>query len=122
VQQPIPIWMGGGSTPAVLERIGRLADGWIANAGLSAGLDERVATIRESAARAGRDPDAIGVQGVAMMLKGDDGDDIDGFRRQVDAARERNLSHLVVLTMNQGRTPPEHVEAVRTAGAALDLG
>jgi probable F420-dependent oxidoreductase len=122
VQQPIPIWMGGGNTPAVLERIGRLADGWIANAGLSVNLDERVSTIREAAARAGRDPDAIGIQGAAMLLKRDDGDDIDGFRDQVDAARERNLSHLVVLTMNQGRSPEEHVDAVRTAGAALELG
>jgi probable F420-dependent oxidoreductase len=122
VQQPIPIWMGGGATPAVLERIGRLADGWIANAGLSADLDERVAAIREAAERAGRDPAAIGVQGVAVLLKGDDGDDGDGFRRQVDAARERNLSHLVVLTMGQGRSPEQHIDAVRTAGDALRRG
>ena len=121
-QQPIPIWMGGGATPAVLERIGRLADGWIANAGLSTDLDERVAVIRESAARVGRDPDTIGVQGVAMLMRTTDGDDVDGFRRQVDAARERNLSHLVVLTMNQGRSPEEHVDAVRAAGEALRLG
>jgi hypothetical protein len=57
-----------------------------------------------------------------MLLTGDDGDDVDGFRRQVDAARERNLSHLAVLTMNQGRSPEEHVAAVRTAGEALRLG
>ena len=29
-QRPIPLWMGGGTGTAVLERIGRLADGWIA--------------------------------------------------------------------------------------------
>lgn len=122
VQQPIPIWMGGGATPAVLDRIGRLADGWIANAGLSANLDERVVAIRDAAARAGRDPDAIGIQGVAVLLKGDEGDDVDGFRRQVDAARERNLSHLVILTMNQGRSPEQHVDAVRIAGDAIRRG
>ncbi len=122
VQQPIPIWMGGGATPAVLDRIGRLADGWIANAGLSANLDERVLAIREAAARAGRDPDAIGIQGVAMLSKTDDGDDVDGFRRQVAAARERNLSHLTVLTMNQGRSPRQHVDAVHTAADTLLLG
>ncbi len=114
--------MGGGATPAVLDRIGRIADGWIANAGLSVNLDERIAEIRAAAERAGRDPDAIGIQSAAMLLKGDDGDDVEGFRRQVDAARERDLSHLVVLTMNQGRTPEEHIDAVRTAGEALRLG
>jgi probable F420-dependent oxidoreductase len=122
VQQPIPIWMGGGSTPAVLERIGRLADGWIANAGLSVDLDERVIAIRDAAARAGRDPDAIGIQGIAMLVRDNERDDVDGFRRQVDAARDRNLSHLAVLTMNQGRSPEQHVEAVRTAAAALRDG
>ena len=122
VQRPIPVWMGGGATPAVLERIGRMADGWIVNVGLSVELDERIAAIRAAAERAGRDPDAIGIQVAAMLMKSDDGDDVDGFRRQVDAARERNLSHLVVLTMNQGRTPEEHIDAVRTAGEALRLG
>jgi probable F420-dependent oxidoreductase len=122
VQRPIPVWMGGGATPAVLERIGRMADGWIVNVGLSVELDERIAAIRAAAERAGRDPDAIGIQIAAMLMKSDDGDDVDGFRRQVDAARERNLSHLVVLTMNQGRTPEEHIDAVRTAGEALRLG
>ena len=119
IQRPIRIWIGGGATPAVLERIGRLADGWIANAGLSADLDERIAAIHASAERAGRDPSEIGIQGASALLKRDDGDDVDNLRRQVDAARERNLSHLVVLTMGQGRSPEEHIDAVRTAGEAL---
>ncbi len=119
VQRPIPIWMGGGATPAVLERIGRLADGWIANAGPSVALDERIAAIRAAAERAGRDPSDVGIQLAAALLKRDDGDDVDNFRRQVDAARERSLTHLVVLTMGQGRSPEEHIDAVRTAGEAL---
>jgi probable F420-dependent oxidoreductase len=122
VQQPIPIWMGGGSTPAVLERIGRLADGWIANAGLSEDLDARVAAIRESAERVGRDPAEIGVQGIAVLPLVDGKDDVDSFLRQVDAARERDLSHLVALTMNYGRSPEQHVDAVRAAGEALTRG
>ena len=119
VQRPIPIWMGGGATPAVLERIGRLADGWIANAGPSVELDERIATIRAAAERAGRDPADVGIQLAAALLKRDDRDHVDNFRRQVDAARERSLTHLVVLTMGQGRSPEEHIDAVRTAGEAL---
>ena len=122
VQRPIPVWMGGGATPAVLERIGRLADGWIANAALSVNLDERIADIGAAAERAGRDPAAIGIQTMALLQKGDKGDDVDGLRRQIDAARERDLSHLTVLTMGQGRTPEEHVDAVHAAGAALRAG
>ena len=55
----------------------------------------------------------------AALLKRDDRDDVDNFRRQGDAARERNLTHLVVLTMGQGRSPEEHIDAVRTAGEAM---
>jgi probable F420-dependent oxidoreductase len=122
LQRPIPIWMGGGASAAALERIGRLGDGWIANAGLGTRFDECIGVIREAAARAGRDPDAIGTQGVAVLLRGETGDDVDGFRAQVDAARARGLTHLTVLTMNQGRAPREHVDAVLTAAAAVAAG
>ena len=56
VQRPIPVWMGGGATPAVLDRIGRLADGWIANAGLSVDLDERIADDPAAAERRAATP------------------------------------------------------------------
>ena len=88
VQQPIPIWMGGGATPAVLDRIGRLADGWIANAGLGTNLDERVLAIRRAAARAVAIPMQSVSRGLPCCSQRDDGDDVDDFRRQVDAARE----------------------------------
>ena len=62
VQRPIPIWFGG-HADAVLERIGRLGDGWIISPN-SVGL-ERVASkierIRAAALKAGRDPASIGM-------------------------------------------------------------
>ena len=61
----LPIWIGGFSAQA-LRRVGRFAEGWLAPAiedpQLAASM---VATIREHAQAAGRDPAAIGLQ---MML------------------------------------------------------
>ena len=60
VQQPIPIWIGGASDP-VLNRIGRIGDGW-----LSTKLDGSVDAynrIQQAASNAGRDPSAVQMEG-----------------------------------------------------------
>ena len=60
VQRPgPPVLLGGISRPA-MERAGRIADGWITSsrADLSA-MPDSVAVIRESATKAGRDPDSV---------------------------------------------------------------
>ncbi len=62
VQRPGPPVLLGGSAPRALERIGRLADGWITSsrADLS-GIADGIATVRAAAEKAGRDPGAIRV-------------------------------------------------------------
>jgi probable F420-dependent oxidoreductase len=65
-QRPRPPVYLAGATPAALRRVGRRADGWLPvgiapRQVMPAMLAERLAVIRETAARAGRDPDAIGV-------------------------------------------------------------
>jgi probable F420-dependent oxidoreductase len=60
VQRPIPIWLGGASEP-VLNRIGRMADGW-----LSTKLDgaaDAFQRIQQAASDAGRDPATIQMEG-----------------------------------------------------------
>jgi probable F420-dependent oxidoreductase len=60
VQRPHPPVLLGGSAEAALRRAGRLAAGWISasNADLRH-IDRPIATVREAAERADRDPDAL---------------------------------------------------------------
>ena len=76
----IQIWLGGGANP-VLQRVGRIADGWFANTSVRTsklgippfsydkyGLNQ-LDVIRRSALDAGRDPKQIGVE-VRIELEG----------------------------------------------------
>ncbi len=62
VQKPrLPIWIGGGS-PAALQRIAHVGDGWIAAPRPSLeDLAKDITAIRQLAEQAGRDPEAIGI-------------------------------------------------------------
>ena len=60
VQQPGVPLLFGGTSEAMLRRIGRLADGWVC--GSSSSLEsfaEGIAVVREEASRRGRDPDSL---------------------------------------------------------------
>ena len=119
VQRPIPLWVGG-DAPVVLERIGRVGDGWYCNAREAPGevFAEKVAAIRAAATAAGRDPDAIGVETRQIVAPGD---------TELDEAiamwRRYGVTHLAIDTMNVGRTTvEEHVDALRRAARSLGLG
>jgi probable F420-dependent oxidoreductase len=60
VQRPHPPVLLGGSAEAALRRARRMADGWISasNADLRH-IDEPIATVKQAAVQAGRDPDAL---------------------------------------------------------------
>jgi alkanesulfonate monooxygenase SsuD/methylene tetrahydromethanopterin reductase-like flavin-dependent oxidoreductase (luciferase family) len=74
-----PILLGGLAKPA-LERIGRLADGWVTSSRTNlARIDELIAVVKESAAAAGRDPEAMrvvcrGVVRAGAPVTGDNGE------------------------------------------------
>src|SRR5580692_678169 len=59
--KPLDIWLGG-SAPAGLRRVGRLADGWLGSLLTPAEARDAVATINAAAGQAGRqvDPDHFG--------------------------------------------------------------
>ena len=60
VQRPHPPILLGGGAPAALRRAGRLADGWVSSSGADlTTIGEPMRVVREAAAAAGRDPDAL---------------------------------------------------------------
>jgi probable F420-dependent oxidoreductase len=59
VQDPLPVWFGAGSPPA-LKRAARLADGWIgAGSSPSSAFPGQVEQLREHLEAEGRDPDSF---------------------------------------------------------------
>ena len=109
--RPVPLWIGCGDSRPALERVGRLADGWIPHPGLGDGerLAAAWALVREAAERAGRDPGALGLEGqVRLSEPGAD----------AGARLERWLgygaTHVSVNTLGAGLSWPQgHLEAAR---------
>jgi probable F420-dependent oxidoreductase len=97
VQQPIPIWFGAQSPPAY-RRAGRLADGWFPQVAPGAALDAARTIVEDAARAAGRDPNALGMEG--RVTWGDGG--VDKLVHQVEKWRDAGATHLSVNTMNAG--------------------
>jgi len=135
--KPLDIWLGG-SAPAGLRRVGRLADGWLGSLLTPGEAGAAVRTIQEAAGAAGREvePDHFGLSvpvafggpsqalaasiarrrpGVAPESLVADG--WAGARRMIAAYVEAGLSKFVVRAA--GRQPPEFGEFV--AGFAAEL-
>jgi probable F420-dependent oxidoreductase len=110
VQQPIPVWMGGESEPA-LRRAARLADGWITLQTFRPGpaaqhtVDRLHGLVRE----AGRDPAGFGIEGRVALAQVTP----EARAKEMAAWRAmRGITHLCINTMGLGLPSPE--EHVRT--------
>ena len=104
LRRSIPLWLGG-MAPQVIERVGRIADGWFPffNPDLAPQLD----AMRGAARDAGRNPADIGVE--CMQPMGEAGPkELDRIR----ALEDLGVSHTAVITMNQGLDPAAHVDAI----------
>jgi probable F420-dependent oxidoreductase len=114
--RPLDIWLGG-SAPAGLRRVGRLADGWLGSLLTPAEAGAAVATIQAAADEAGRevDPDHFGISltiapgpvpdalaaSIGRRRPGTDpallvADGWAGARRMIEAHVEAGLSKFVV--------------------------
>lgn len=76
VQQPCPIWIASNPSPdklsgrryqAAIDRVGRLADGWMSTVVSPDEFGRRWAGVQEAAQRAGRDPSAL-TSAVHLMI------------------------------------------------------
>ena len=100
--QPIPIWFGG-SAPALLERCGRLGDGWIPLMGANDAARQCIETIRSHRQAAGLSMEGFGIQAQAQYAGGTP------ERWASHAAKWRDLgaTHLAIATHNAGKTSVE---------------
>ena len=109
VQQPIPVWFGGGA-PQVVKRIGRMGDGWFPQFEPNSEGAERIAEMRGYATEAGRDPSAIGIEGRIGVAT----DDQANWQKMAESWAEVGATHLSVNTMRAGlQGPDQHIEAIR---------
>lgn len=109
VQQPIPLWIGGDAYP-VLQRTGRLGDGWFPTTARASDARKKIDVIRESATQAGRSPDDI-VIGITINLSEVPMSGIPDFVAQW---QELGASKFYLDTMNCGLdTVANHLDAFR---------
>ena len=115
VQRPIPVWFGA-YAPAALRRAGRIADGWFPNIGPGPQLDDAIAIVRDAAEAAGRDPDAIGMEGRVPLFRVSD--PVAGVAKW----RAARATHVSINTMGMGATGVDgHLAALAEAATALGL-
>jgi probable F420-dependent oxidoreductase len=114
VRDAIPIWMGsyaGAVHEPVLQRIGRLADGWMPQfpPDVLAPVLERV---RRYAAEAGRDPDALGIE---CIMRADPARGADHWRRLAEQYQALGATHLKVApVVGDGASVDQQLDLLRT--------
>ncbi len=109
VQRPIPIWLGGGED-RVIQRIGKMADGWFPQFQPDSTGQEKLGQMREVATKAGRDPKSIGIEGRVSYAT----DDQSTWEKIAAAWDVVGSTHLSVYTMKAGlKGPEQHIEAIK---------
>jgi len=98
VQKPVPIWIGGMSTPA-LKRAGRSGDGWLPNAVLAPEVvRSSIETISTEAKRCGRDPKGVAIS-CRLTFNGTKAE-IPGMKRSIELLRQVGVD-LFILDFGQ---------------------
>jgi probable F420-dependent oxidoreductase len=109
IQRPIPIWLGG-RAEAVIQRVGRLADGWFPQFSPDKAGEETLDRMRRYARDAGRDPSTIGIEARINFATGDP----EKWAQEAEAWQKLGATHLSVNTMRAGlRSPDDHIKAIR---------
>jgi probable F420-dependent oxidoreductase len=108
VQRPIPLWLGG-RVEAVVERVGRIADGWFPQFAPDDAGRETLERMHGYARAAGRDPSEIGIEGRVSLRESTP----EMRAKEAEAWRELGATHLSINTMRVGlSSPTEHIKAI----------
>ena len=109
VQQPIPVWFGG-AAPQTVRRVATTGDGWFPLFRPDERGQELIASMREQAEAAGRDPASIGIESWVSIRDSSE----DDWRELVETWRGLGATHISVNTMNAGIDSVDgHIEAIR---------
>jgi probable F420-dependent oxidoreductase len=109
VQQPIPIWFGGGAETA-MHRIARLADGWMTNHRSAAEARPTLALLDRFIEAAGRKRSQVGLEARIRYESGDPKAWEIALRDWLAAG----TTHVSFNTMGSGfTTPSEHIQAIQ---------
>jgi len=117
VQRPIPMWIGGASSPSrpVLERIGKHADGWFALCAPEQYADIR-ARIDEFARNAGRNPSDIGAESGIGIHGRTEAEWLGILKARTDTG----VTHLCMRTLGGGLDAQGHLDALKHVRSVLD--
>jgi len=109
VQQPIPIWFGG-HADAVLQRIGRLGDGWFPNYKTAESAQPSLDKLDTYLAENGRSRADIGIE--AKIHYGAGNPEI--WQQLITDWHSAGITHITLNTMYLGfETPTKHIQAIR---------
>jgi probable F420-dependent oxidoreductase len=117
VQRPIPIWFGG-SAEAVLRRIARMGDGWIAMQRSAAATRPALDLLARFIEEAGRSPSQVGIEARIPYAAGLP----QAWETLVRDWQAAGATHLSFNTMDSGlKTPQEHIQAIQKFAALAGL-
>ena len=112
VQRPIPVWIGG-YVPATMDRIGRIGDGWFPSSQPGEIPTEQVhadlASIRDAALNAGRDPKDIGIEARISLSEVAR----DQWGAVTKAWCNAGATHLSLITMDSGLTLDAQIQQMQ---------
>jgi len=115
---PMPIHIAA-DYPASLRMAGEVADGVVTTVGMSLeAVEHKVATVREAAEKAGRDPEAIEIWGFSFVSIQDDQDEANA---DIAAALASDIGLRLKAAHRRATIPPELVGAVEELERRYDL-
>ena len=111
VQRPIPLWIGCSDAPRALDRVGRLADGFVPHPELrwDGQLEESIDRVRAIAGRRS-EPAVLGLQGTVRWYE----DGPAGLGAALERWRGVGATHVAVNTLRSGLDWPDgHIAVLR---------
>lgn len=114
-QQPIPVWIGGSSEPAV-RRAARIADGFFPQGAPGEQATAMMNVLNDELDRIVRDRATFGIEARITVSTGDP----DSWRREAESWRQMGATHVSLITMKGGYTEmDQHLEALERGRDAI---